>query len=197
MPYEGQFRDKYASRSPELMLPEFCQTSSSGARILLRTVTFCFKWPRFAPVGQILLLTAAFCFGPLCSAFGVRRPRLPLNHHSFQTKAILHCELAFQKDVVDPSLMRCVHLPTMGQSPFWTAICVQHIAKSCWWWIPALPQLRNPFLNTLSFLEPLKIQVLMAVRLTSLLSDFRFLGSNPGSNSSFLIRKDRYDHENL
>ena len=95
---------------PSWWIPHFALDSKTllrrvEGRIEIQTAAFCAR-------------QAAFCFGPLCSAFGVRRPRLPLNHHSFQTKAILHCELAFQKDVVDPSLKRCVHLPTMGQSPF-------------------------------------------------------------------------------
>ena len=37
----------------------------------------------------------------------------------------------------------------------------------------------------------------MAVRLTSWPLDFRFLSSNPGSDSPFLIGKDRYDREKL
>ena len=37
----------------------------------------------------------------------------------------------------------------------------------------------------------------MAARLTSWPLDFRFESSNPGSDSSFLIRKDRYDREKL
>ena len=37
----------------------------------------------------------------------------------------------------------------------------------------------------------------MAVWLTSLPLDFKFLGSNPGSNFPFLIKRDRYDQEKL
>ena len=37
----------------------------------------------------------------------------------------------------------------------------------------------------------------MAVRLISWPLDFRFLSSNPGSDSSFLIGKDRYDRDRL
>ena len=38
---------------------------------------------------------------------------------------------------------------------------------------------------------------MMAVRLTSWPLDFRFLSSNPGSDSPFLIEKDRYEREKL
>ena len=37
----------------------------------------------------------------------------------------------------------------------------------------------------------------MAVGLTYWPLDFRFLSSNPGSNSPFLIEKDRYEREKL
>ena len=40
-------------------------------------------------------------------------------------------------------------------------------------------------------------QVLMAVWLTSLPLDFKFLDSNPGGDIPFLINRDRYDQEKL
>ena len=40
-------------------------------------------------------------------------------------------------------------------------------------------------------------QALMAVWLTSLPLDFKFLDSNPGSDIPFLINRDRYDKEKL
>ena len=166
---------------------------------------FCFRRPHFGLNRCILLRRAAFC---------VTRPWLPLDHHSKLQKKVfcivqwMMCIATAERrdgsilgwDVFISPPRMLFYIFSKGQSPFWTAKC------DVFPWImsdisPELVDkeflLKNPFQNTLSYFLFNEQRAVMAVRLTSWPLDFRFLSSNPGSDSPFLIGKDRYDRENL